>query len=175
MFTLKKRLFEIIFIVIGLIVIAYCSFADAQTLTTGRDTGLSFGKFEVDRVEFFNNFNVGDDTGGQAFFVYTGDATPFGTDTANGGEVKTLKYTEAIAITIGVPTLGSTSIDWIVEGRFGTDSQYASIASGNISSATTIDVLTNVTSNPEAIRIGLKANTPGTDVVDVYGLLRSLK
>lgn len=175
MFTLKKRLFDIIFIAISLIVIAFYSFADGQTLTTGRDTGLSFGKFEVDRVEFFNNFDLGGDTAGQAFFVYTDTASSFGTDTANGGEVNTLKYTESIAITVGATTKGSTTIDWIIEGRFGTASQYAEIASGTLSAATTIDVLTNITSNPEAIRVGLKAVTPGTDSVDVYGLFRRLK
>lgn len=145
-----------------------------QTLTTGRDTGLSFGKFEVDRVEFFDEFDLGGDTGNQAFFVYT-DTGAFGTDTATGGEIKTLKYTESIAITVGARIKGSTTIDWIIEGRFGTDSQYASIASGTLSAATTVDVLTNITSNPEAIRVGLKAVTAGTDSVDVYGLFRRLK
>jgi hypothetical protein len=146
----------------------------AQTVTEGRDTGLSFGKYEVDRVEFFNDFDVGGDVGSQTFFVYT-DTTPFGTDTATGGEVKTLRYTESMAVTVGSAVKGSTTIDWIIEGRFGTSSQYASIASGTLSVATTVDVLTNITSNPEAIRVGLKSVTAGTDTVDVYGLFRRLK
>jgi len=148
-----------------------------QTLTGSRGNHeLSFGKYEVDRVVFFESFDLGGDVGTGGFFVYTSTA-PFATSTGAGGEVKTMRYTESMAVQINVPTLGSASIDWQVEGRFGTDSQYALIGTGTISAAnvTTGGVLVNITSNPEALRVGLKPNTPGTDEVDVYALLRRLK
>lgn len=147
----------------------------SQTVTEGRDTGLSFGKFEVDRVEFFDNFNAGGTLGVGSGFSYT-DTTPHGTDTATGGEVKTMRYTENMAVAIIVPILGSTQIDYRVEGRFGTASQWVSIGTNTISTASAVGELVNITSNPEAIRVGIRARgTAGVDEVDVYALLRRLK
>jgi len=149
--------------------------AYSQTLTTGRTTNLNFGKYEVDRVEFFDDFDLGGSIGSQTFYVYNETAGTFGTDTVTGGEVKTIRYTEAMAVTIAVPTLGSSSVDWRIEGRFGTASQYALIASGTISAATTIDEVVPIAENPEAIRVGLRASSIGGDQVDVYGLFRRKK
>ncbi len=168
-----KKCFNGLVVLLALVFVVASAYG--QTISTGRDLGLSFGNSEVDRVEFFDNFDLGGSIGAQTFFVYTETSPSFGTDTSTGGEIKALRYTEAIGIQINVTTLGSTSIDWQVEGRFGTATQYGLIGSGTISAANTVGEFINVTANPESIRVGLHPNTPGTDKVDVYGLFRRLK
>ena len=146
-----------------------------QTITGSRTTDLAFGKFDTDRVEFFRVFDLGTNIGSQTFFVYNDTAGTFGTDTATGGEVPVHRYTESMAVSIGAPIKGSTTIDWQIEGRFGTATEYSLIASGTIDTATTINEVIPIAENPESIRVGLKSVTEGIDSVNVYGLFRRLK
>lgn len=164
-------------------VLIITSTVNAQTVTLGRDLDLDIGSMKAHRVEFFSDFNLGNEVGTNSpgFFVYNEVANDFGTLTATGGEFKCLaEGSFSKVIGIDVILLGSSSIDYRVEGRFGTSSQYAEIASGNISSAdaTATDTLTigtvvRVEHDLEAIRVGLKPlSSVGTDEVDVYGLFR---
>ncbi len=151
--------------------------AEAQTVTKGRDLGLDIGSMKAQRVEFFSDFDIGTQVGthSAAFFVYNEVANDFGTLTATGGEVKCLaEGSFSKTIGIAVSTMKSSSIDWQVEGRFGTASQYAILDSGNIAATTTTDIAVRIEHDIEAIRVGLK---PLTSVdsggnIDVYGLFR---
>lgn len=141
--------------------------ANAQTVT---DLG-DFSIFKTQRIKFYEDFDVGGAMGDQTFYIYNETASSYGTDTVTGGEVPALRATEALAVGIRIATLGSTSIDVRIEGRFGTSSQFTEIYTINYTAVNTIDEVINIVERVEAIRVGLKANTAGTDKVDVYALL----
>jgi hypothetical protein len=111
---------------------------------------------------FFSAYNVT-----SATYVYNAD----GDSGANDGQFSVEKYSN-ISIQIGIPTLGSTSIDVRIEGQVKSSDRWATVWSKNYASATTIDELVVVTENLEYLRVGLKVNTNGTDSVNVYGGFR---
>ena len=87
---------------------------------------------------------------------------------ATDGQYYVRNYAEK-TIQVRIPTLGSTSIDFRIEGRVQGSSNWADVYSKNYSSATTVDELIMITEHLDYIRIGLKVNTDGTDSVSVVG------
>lgn len=97
-------------------------------------------------------------------YVYDEDN---GTD-ATDGQYYVRNYAEK-TIQVRIPTLGSTSIDFRIEGRVQGSSNWAEVYYKNFSSATTVDELIMVTEHLDYLRVGLKVNTDGTDSVSVIG------
>ena len=89
-----------------------------------------------------------------------------GTLTADG-EVELTGHFGPKTLIISVPALGSTSIDFRLEGKVGTTmTTWSNIFTKNIAATTTIDVIIPISEYITAYRLGVKVNTNGTDTID---------
>lgn len=90
-----------------------------------------------------------------------------GGQTAISGEVVLFGNTGPKTLIISVPTLGSTSIDFRLEGKVGTSmTTWSNIFTKNIAAATTIDIIIPISEYITSYRLGVKVNTNGTDVIN---------
>jgi len=118
-------------------------------------------------VVWFSAYNVGDDTG----TAYDYNEQQGATDA--DGLVEARKYNLKKTVMIDLITLGSTSIDVRVEGRAGSSAEWGEIVTVNFTAATGANNahIINVVEFLEEIRVGVKANTPGTDSITISGIL----
>lgn len=107
------------------------------------------------------------------YAAFDPNATSYVYDPNNGDAITDGRYYvrnyEEKTVQVRIPTLGSTSIDFRIEGQVRGSSTWADVYSKNYSSATTVDELVMITEQLDYIRIGLKVNTDGTDSVTVVG------
>jgi hypothetical protein len=118
-------------------------------------------------IVWFSAYNVGDDTG-----------TSYDYNEAQGagdsdGLVDALHYTLKKTIQIDVITLGSTSIDVRVEGRAGSSAEWGEIVTITFTAVTGANNshIVNICEFIEEVRVGVKANTAGTDSITITGIL----
>ena len=129
------------------------------TINAGFDEDFSGKRFK--RITWFAAYNVGDDTGTSYDYNSSQEAGE------EAGVVEARRFDQKKTIIIGVDTLGSASIDVRIEGRIG--GRWGEIVTLNFDAATTIDHIVNVVEQVDDIRVGVKANTPGTDSVTIRG------
>lgn len=90
-----------------------------------------------------------------------------GGSAATSGEVGLVGHTGHKTVVISVPTLGSTSIDFRLEGKVGTTmTTWAGIYTLNVDTATTEDIIIPISEYITSYRLGVKVNTNGTDVIN---------
>jgi hypothetical protein len=90
-----------------------------------------------------------------------------GGSAATSGEVNLTGNFGPKTLIISVPTLGSTSIDFRLEGKVGkTMTTWSNIYTKNVSAATTIDIIIPISEYVTAYRLAVKVNTNGTDVIN---------
>ncbi len=138
--------------------------ADDTDITTSTD---DFRGSIYKEVIWFSAYNVGDDAG--ATYKYN---EAEGT-TDDDGKVECRQYNRKKTVQIDVITLGSTSIDVRVEGRAGSSAEWGEIVTINFTAVTGANNshMVNVLEFIEEIRVGVKANTAGTDSVTITGIL----
>ncbi len=137
---------------------------DANVTVTTGDSNI----YDTKEVVWFSAYDVGGSTGATYDYNIVQGAGD------SDGLVECNRYNDYKTIQIDVITLGSTSIDVRVEGRAGSSAEW-----GDISGALNFDAVTGangsyiveVTEALEEIRVGVKANTPGTDSVTITGWL----
>jgi len=121
---------------------------------TDRGTTKIYG-LDIDHFSAFNPTS--------ATYIYNED----GESAATSGEVETEDHIGTKTVSVSVPTLGSTSIDFRIEGKVANSPVWAEIYVLNVAAATTEAVIIPVNEYVKAYRIGVKVNTNGTDVIDV--------
>jgi hypothetical protein len=147
-----------IFLCLIIALLFSCPFVHARdvngvTVTDFR-SGLAYGQ----HIDHFTAFNPTSTS-----YVYNEAG---GTD-ADSGEVNLLGNFGAKTLVISVPTLGSTSIDFRLEGKVGTTmTTWSNIYTVNISATTTVDTIIPIAEYITAYRLGVKVNTNGTDVIN---------
>lgn len=102
---------------------------------------------------------------GTAFFFY-----PFKEGTTDNDGWHLVNDLSAISVIVDVATLGSTSIDVNIQGGggpFSTPFTPTTSPASPVNITATGRTVIEVTSVVQSLRVGLKANTPGTDVVTV--------
>jgi len=137
--------------------------AEDSTLTINAGRDEDFSRFRFKRVTWFSSYNVGDDTGTS----YDYNESQGAGDEA--GVVQVRRYGKKKTVSIGIDTLGSASIDVRIEGRVG--GRWTEIVTINFTSTTesSKDHIVNVVEMIDDIRVGVKANTAGTDSVTIRG------
>lgn len=140
----KSILVSCLIIIFSLFIISVC-FAGSNKITTTNT--------------FYSAFDPND-----THYVYD----PNKATGATSGQYLVENYDEKV-VQVRIPTLGSTSIDFRIEGQVDGASTWANVYSKNYSAATTVDELIMITEQLKYIRIGLKVNTDGTDSVTVIG------
>lgn len=88
---------------------------------------------------------------------------------ATSGEVSLRGLLGSKTLVISVPTLGSTSLDFRLEGKVGTAmTTWSNIFTKNVASATTsnTDIIIPISEYITSYRLGVKTNTNGTDVIN---------
>lgn len=118
-------------------------------------------------VVWFSAYNVGDDAG--TTYKYNEIE---GTSDASG-LVEARKYNLKKTVQIDLITLGSTSVDVRIEGRAGSSAEWGEIVTIRFTAVTGANNshMVNVVEFLEEIRVGVKANTAGTDSITVSGIL----
>lgn len=89
-----------------------------------------------------------------------------GTSTT-AGSVSFAGVLGAITSQVSIPTLGSTSIDVRWEGQVENSTTWFNIYTKNFASVTTIDYVLPISEYITNLRVGLKVNTNGTDVISI--------
>jgi len=147
-----------------LLLSAVCYGAEDSDITITTDEHLNKLYKEV---VWFSAYNVGDDTGTSYDYNEQQGATDA------DGLVEARKYNLKKTVQIDVITLGSTSIDVRVEGRAGSSAEWGEIVTVNFTAVTGANNahMVNVVEFLEEIRVGVKANTAGTDSVTISGIL----
>lgn len=141
-----------------------CHGAEDSNITISTDEHLNKLYKEV---VWFSAYDVGGDAG--TTYKYNEiEGTSDGS-----GLVEARKYNLAITIQIDLITLGSTSVDVRLEGRAGSSAEWGEIGTINFTAVTGAN---NAFTFPvveflEEIRVGVKANTAGTDSITVSGIL----
>lgn len=150
----------LILIAFSLLVLAVCTCPslyarDSNGVTvTDFTKGASYG-MHIDHYTAFNPTS--------ATYIYN----EAGESAAASGEVSLIGHFGPKTLIISVPTLGSTSIDFRLEGKVGTTmTTWANIFTKNIADMTTIDVMIPISEYITAYRLGVKVNTNGTDVIN---------
>lgn len=138
--------------------------SDDSNITTKKR---SFDNKQYKEIIWFSAYNVGDDAG----TTYKYNEIEGTSDSS--GIVDAVRYTISKTIQIDVIALVSASIDVRVEGRAGSSAEWGEIVTVNFAAVTGANNshIINVTEYVEEIRVGVKANTPGTDSVTITGLL----
>ncbi len=118
-------------------------------------------------VTWFSTYDVGGDAG--TTYKYNEEE---GTTDADG-LVGCRRYDLRKTVMIDLITLGSTSVDVRVEGRPFGSGEWGEIVTINFTGATGANNahIVNVVEFVEAIRVGVKANTAGTDSITITGIL----
>ncbi len=118
-------------------------------------------------VVWFSAYNVGDDTGTSYDYNESQEAGD------SAGLVEARKYNLKKTVQIDLITLGSTSIDVRVEGRAGSSTEWGEIVTVNFIAVTGANNahIVSVCEFIEEIRVGVKANTAGTDSITISGIL----
>ncbi len=129
------------------------------TINSGFDEDFSSKRFK--RATWFEAYDVGGSTGASYEYNDSQEADD------EAGVVEVRRFDQKKTIIIGIPTLGSTSIDVRIEGRIG--GRWGEIVTLNFDSALLIDHIVNVVEQIDDVRVGVKANTPGTDAVTIRG------
>lgn len=88
-----------------------------------------------------------------------------GGQTSSSGEVSLLGLSGPKTLVIYVPTLGSTSIDFRLEGKVGAMATWTEIYVENVTSAMTIGKCIPICEYFTAYRLGVKVNTDGEDLI----------
>ena len=109
-----------------------------------------------------NHFDTFDPT--SATYIYN-DA---GGSAIASGEVDLEEHVGLKTLVVSVPTLGSTSIDFRIEGKVGTMATWSNVYTFNVSAAHGAgeDIIVPIMEYLTAFRIGVKVNTNGTDVIN---------
>lgn len=90
-----------------------------------------------------------------------------GESAAASGEVSLIGHFGPKTLILSIPTLGSTSLDFRLEGKVGTTmTTWANIFTKNVAASTTIDIMIPISEYITAYRLGVKVNTNGTDVIN---------
>ncbi len=151
-------------VIAGLLLFGGVCGADDTGLVSSTKAGFH-NKFYKE-VVWFSEYNVGDDAG--ATYKYneaegTGDSA---------GLVDAREYNIAITIQIDVIILASTSIDVRVEGRAGSAAEWGEIDTINFTAVTGANnsYMFIVGEYVDEVRVGVKANTAGTDSVTISGI-----
>ena len=126
-----------------------------------------------------NGVTVTDFTTGAAYGLHIDNYTAFnptsatyiyneaGESAAASGEVDLTGHFGKKTVAISVPQLGSTSLDFRLEGQVGTAmTTWGLIETLTIDATTTIDTLIEISEYITAYRLGVKVNTNGTDVIN---------
>ncbi len=118
-------------------------------------------------VVWFSAYNVGDDTGTSYDYNESQEAGD------SAGLVEARRYNLKKTVQIDLITLGSTSIDVRVEGRAGSSAEWGEIVTINFTAVTGANNshMVSVCEFVEEIRVGVKANTAGTDSITISGIL----
>lgn len=118
---------------------------------TDFSTAIAYG-MHIDHYSAFNPTS--------ATYIYN----EAGGSTATSGEVILTGNTGPKTLVISVPTLGSTSLDFRLEGKVGTSmTTWANIYTINVSSPTTTDIIIPISEYITSYRLGVKVNTNGAD------------
>ena len=154
----KPKVF-ILKIVLFLVLAISCCFnvsaRDSNGVTvTDFVTSMAYG-MHIDHYTAFNPTS--------ATYIYN----EAGESAATSGEVILTGNTGSKTLIISVPTLGSTSIDFRLEGKVGkVMTTWANIFTKNIAAVTTIDIIIPISEYITSYRLGVKVNTNGTDVIN---------
>ncbi len=133
------------------------------TVNWGR--GYDFGTNLVGYAEIYDSYDPGTST-----MVYN-DA---GGSAEASGSMNTERFTEKRKFQIQITTLGSTGIDINIEGKVGTDTNWAMMWTRSYS-ATGGDIV-DVGTETDNIRVGSQATgTDGTDAISVHAKFRGKK
>lgn len=150
------RLLLILILLVLLIVSTHLSVeardSNGVTITDFRNA-MSYGM----HIDHFTNFNPTSSS-----YIYN----EAGESAATSGEVTITGNTGPKTLIISVPTLGSTSLDFRLEGKVGIlMSTWSNIFTKNVDTATTIDIIIPISEYITAYRLGVKVNTNGTDTI----------
>lgn len=145
-----------LFLALAILPCANVSARDSNGVTvTDFLTSMAYG-MHIDHYTAFNPTS--------ATYIYN----EAGESAAASGEVVLTGNTGPKTLVISVPTLGSTSIDFRLEGKIGTTmTTWAEIHTENVASATTIDILIPIGEYITSYRVGVKVNTNGTDTISL--------
>ena len=130
-----------------------------STLEVNGVTVIHFGTtkiFGID-IDHFSNFNPT-----SATYIYN----EAGESDIDSGEVDAEEHVGSKTISISVPTLGSTSIDFRIEGKLRNMPVWSEIFVQNVSVATTTAIIIPISEDMTSYRVGVKVNTNGVDVID---------
>jgi hypothetical protein len=121
---------------------------------TDFNTGLAYGQ----HIDHFTSFNPTSTS-----YVYNEAGGTLTTD----GEVDITGIVGPKTLVISVSLLGSTSLDFRLEGKVSTVmSTWANIHTKNIAASSTIDTSIPITEYWTSYRLGVKVNTNGTDIIN---------
>ncbi len=147
-----KSVISIFFAFFLLIGSAYSRDSNGVTVTDFATTNV-YG-MDIDHFSAFNPTSTS--------YIYN----EAGETAITSGEVDVKEYVGAKAISISVPTLGSTSIDFQMLGKFKNMPVWSEIFVQNVSVATITAIIIPISEDMTSYRVGVKVNTNGTDVID---------
>ncbi len=133
------------------------------TVNWGR--GFDFGTYLVGQVDIFEDYDPGSDT-----MVYNSA----GGSAEASGSMNTERFVEKRAFQIQVSTLGSDGMDVKIEGKVGTDTNWAPMWEKSYA-ATGSDIV-DVGTETDNIRVGLQSTgTDSVDLISVHAKFRGKK
>lgn len=147
-----KSVISVCFAFFFLIGSAYSRDSNGVTVTDFATTNV----YGMD-IDHFSSFNPT-----SATYIYN----EAGETAITSGEVDVKEYVGSKIISISVPTLGSTSIDFRIEGKLKNMPVWFEIYVENVSVATTTAIIIPISEDMTSYRVGVKVNTNGTDVID---------
>ncbi len=87
------------------------------------------------------------------------------------GQVNTQDFVGLKCLSIYVPTLGSTSIDFRIEGKVGDEAIWSDIYVHTVLVAMTEAMIIPIGEYVKLYRVGVKVNTDGTDIINCHTVI----
>ena len=137
----------------------------------GESTRISNG---VEVVDFYTNKIYGMNINHFVSFDPTSETYIYneaGESDIISGEIDIKDFVGSKSLSIYVPTLGSSSIDFQIEGKVAKESIWSAIYVQTVSVAMTNAIIISINEYIQVYRVGVKVNTNGTDIINCHTVI----